>query len=131
MNYLKKTIGLVAAPVALIATIAAITSAESDSSGKISLPASSRTVEVQTPVFHRTIEIEGQQIFYREAGSSDHPTVLLLHGFPTSSHMFRNLIPELAGQYHVVAPDYPGFGQSSMPSVDEFEKFTLKKGIKR
>ena len=142
MNYLKKTIGLVAAPVALIATIAAITSAESDSSGKISLPASSRTVEVQTPVFHRTIEIEGQQIFYREAGSSDHPTVLLLHGFPTSSHMFRNLIPELAGQYHVVAPDYPGFGQSSMPSVDEFdytfdhlsdiiEQFTVKKGLKR
>ena len=69
----------------------------------------------------RTIEIEGQQIFYREAGPKDAPTILLLHGFPTSSHMFRNLIPQLADKYHVVAPDYPGFGYSSMPSPDEFE----------
>lgn len=72
-------------------------------------------------VFHRTVEIEGQTIFYREAGSKSSPTLLLLHGFPTSSHMFRNLIPELADSYHVVAPDYPGYGQSSMPTVDEFD----------
>lgn len=72
-------------------------------------------------VFHRTIEIEGQKIFYREAGARDNPTVLLLHGFPTSSHMFRNLIPALADTYHVIAPDYPGYGQSSMPSVDKFD----------
>lgn len=70
---------------------------------------------------YKSIEIEGLDIFYREAGNPESPTVLLLHGFPTSSHMFRNLIPELAKQYHVVAPDYPGYGNSSAPSVDEFE----------
>ncbi len=72
-------------------------------------------------VRYHTIEIDGVEVFYREAGSRDNPTVLLLHGFPTSSHMFRELIPALADEYHVVAPDYPGFGQSGMPSVDEFE----------
>jgi pimeloyl-ACP methyl ester carboxylesterase len=70
---------------------------------------------------HRNVLIDGVDIFYREAGPKDAPTVLLLHGFPTSSHMFRNLIPQLSKKYHVVAPDYPGFGYSSMPSVDEFE----------
>ena len=72
-------------------------------------------------VFSRTVTIDGLDIFYREAGSRENPTVLLLHGFPTSSHMFRNLIPELADGYHVIAPDYPGYGYSSMPSVDEFD----------
>lgn len=72
-------------------------------------------------VHERTMEIGGLNIFYREAGSRENPTVLLLHGFPTSSHMFRNLIPELAKSYHVVAPDYPGFGSSSMPLVNEFD----------
>lgn len=70
---------------------------------------------------HRTVKIDGLDIFYREAGPKDAPTVLLLHGFPTSSHMFRNLIPQLADKYHVVAPDYPGFGNSSMPKVSEFD----------
>lgn len=70
---------------------------------------------------HKTIEIAGQDIFYREAGSKQNPTIVLLHGFPTSSHMYRNLIPQLAQNYHVLAPDYPGFGNSSMPSVDEFD----------
>ena len=65
-------------------------------------------------VYHRTVKIDGLDIFYREAGPKDAPTVLLLHGFPTSSHMFRNLIPALADRYHVVAPDYPGYGNSSM-----------------
>jgi pimeloyl-ACP methyl ester carboxylesterase len=69
---------------------------------------------------HRTVLIDGLDIFYREAGSCDNPTILLLHGFPTSSHMFRNLIPALADQFHLVAPDYPGYGYSSMPTVDEF-----------
>lgn len=72
-------------------------------------------------VAHRTMKIDGLDVFYREAGPKDAPTVLLLHGFPTSSHMFRHLIPQLAEHYHVVAPDYPGFGNSSMPTVDEFE----------
>jgi pimeloyl-ACP methyl ester carboxylesterase len=70
---------------------------------------------------YKTVKIDGLDIFYREAGDPAAPTVLLLHGFPTSSHMFRNLIPELAQQYHVVAPDYPGYGNSSAPSVDNFE----------
>ena len=63
-------------------------------------------------------------IFYREAGPKDAPTVLLLHGFPTSSQMYRNLIPALADKYHVVAPDYPGFGHSSMPPRDKY-KYTF------
>ena len=72
-------------------------------------------------VAYRTVTIEDVDIFYREAGNPDRPTLLLLHGFPTSSHMFRDLIPALADQYHLVAPDYPGYGFSSMPSVDEFD----------
>ncbi len=73
-------------------------------------------------VRYETVEIEGLDIFYREAGDPQNPTVLLLHGFPTSSHMFRNLIPVLSeAGYHVVAPDYPGYGNSSMPTVTEFE----------
>ncbi len=95
-----------------------------------------------TQVFHRTVEIDGLQIFYREAGRKDAPTLLLLHGFPTSSHMFRNLIPALADDFHLVAPDYPGFGNSSMPSTAEFdysfdrlaevmETFTERLGLER
>ena len=91
---------------------------------------------------HRTVQIDGLDIFYREAGPADAPTVLQLHGFPTSSHMFRNLIPRLADRFHLVAPDYPGYGASSMPSPDEFEysfdsfadiveKLVDKLGIKR
>jgi pimeloyl-ACP methyl ester carboxylesterase len=70
---------------------------------------------------YRSVDVEGLQIFYREAGATDAPHVLLLHGFPTSSHMFRNLIPALADRFHVIAPDYPGFGNSSMPKSGEFE----------
>jgi len=69
---------------------------------------------------HRTKTINGIKIFYREAGPANAPVVLLLHGFPTSSHMFRNLIPELADRYHVIAPDYPGYGQSDMPDRATF-----------
>ena len=72
-------------------------------------------------VHHRTIEIDGVEIFYREAGNPENPTILLLHGFPTSSHMFRNLMPALAADYQVIAPDYPGFGFSSMPALEEFD----------
>ncbi len=93
-------------------------------------------------VLYRTVKIDGQDIFYREAGPKDAPNMLLLHGFPTSSHMFRNLIPALADKYHVVAPDYPGYGNSSMPTVGEFdytfdnlsriiEKLTVKLGLER
>ena len=71
-------------------------------------------------VFHKTIKVGDLDIFYRESGPNDAPALLLLHGFPTSSQMFRNLIPALADQYHVIAPDYPGYGHSSMPTHDEF-----------
>jgi pimeloyl-ACP methyl ester carboxylesterase len=91
-------------------------------------------------ISYRTINIDGQDIFYREAGSKDLPNVLLLHGFPSSSHMFRNLIPMLADHYHVIAPDYPGYGYSSMPATTEYkynfdnmsdliDKFTVAIGL--
>lgn len=68
-------------------------------------------------VEYRTVDVDGVTIFYREAGDPSAPALLLLHGFPTSSFMFRDLIPRLAGHYHVVAPDYPGFGFSAMPAA--------------
>jgi len=71
-------------------------------------------------VRHRTILVDGVRIFYREAGREDAPALLLLHGFPASSHMFRYLIPALADRYHVVAPDYPGFGYSDFPDRERF-----------
>lgn len=70
---------------------------------------------------YRTAQVDGVDIFYREAGSGNAPVVVLLHGFPTSSHMFRNLIPALADRYRVIAPDYPGFGQSAVPDRDGFQ----------
>nr|WP_223861509.1 alpha/beta hydrolase [Geminicoccus harenae] len=69
---------------------------------------------------YRSTEVDGVDLFYREAGPADGPVVLLLHGFPTSSHMFRNLIPLLADRYRVIAPDYPGFGQSAAPDRASF-----------
>lgn len=75
-------------------------------------------------VFHRTAKVGDLDIFYREAGSVDAPVVVLLHGYPSSSHMFRNLIPALAGRYHVIAPDLPGFGLSASPDRAGF-KYTF------
>lgn len=69
----------------------------------------------------KTTDIDGLKIFYREAGSPTKPTIILLHGFPTSSHMFRNLIPILAQDYHVIAPDFPGYGHTDKPSVKDFD----------
>jgi pimeloyl-ACP methyl ester carboxylesterase len=91
-------------------------------------------------VFHKTVKVGDLDIFYREAGPKDAPTLLLLHGFPTSSQMFRNLIPALGDQYHLIAPDYPGYGHSSMPPRDQFsytfdnlakviDEFTEKLGL--
>ena len=98
------------------------------------------TSQHQYQTQHHTINIDGVDIFYREAGPKNAPTILLLHGFPTSSHMFRNLMPALSDRFHVIAPDYPGFGNSSQPGVDEFdytfdkladvmEAFTQKLGL--
>jgi pimeloyl-ACP methyl ester carboxylesterase len=78
-------------------------------------------IQASAAVKYRTVNVAGVDVFYREAGDPSKPTLLLLHGFPTSSHMFRNLMVELEGDFHLVAPDYPGFGNSSMPAVDEFE----------
>ena len=74
-----------------------------------------------TDIAYRTAEVDGLSVFYREAGAPDAPTVLLLHGFPSSSHMFRDLIPLLADEFHLVAPDLPGFGKSDMPKPDKFD----------
>jgi pimeloyl-ACP methyl ester carboxylesterase len=75
----------------------------------------------RSAVMHKTVEIQGVEVFYREAGPKDAPTILLLHGYPTSSHMFRNLINDLSDSYHLLAPDYPGFGNSEQPPMDEFD----------
>src|SRR5262245_1199055 len=96
----------------------------------------------QVEVRYRTMQIDGLDLFYREAGPSDAPAVLLLHGFPASSFMYRNLIEQLAGRFRVLAPDYPGFGYSTAPSIREFaytfdhladivEKFTDQLGLRR
>src|SRR5215469_16728778 len=70
---------------------------------------------------YRTVTVNGIKIFYRDAGNAETPTLLLLHGFPSSSHMFRDLIPLLTGRFHVVAPDFPGFGQSDMPDRKAYD----------
>lgn len=73
------------------------------------------------PTLYKTIKVNGVDIFYREAGRKDAPTILLLHGYPTSSHMFRNLIADLSDKYHLIAPDYPGYGNSEQPSMETFD----------
>ena len=93
-------------------------------------------------VHHRTLEVQGVNVFYREAGPATAPVVLLLHGFGASSYMFRDLIPQLATRYHVIAPDLPGFGQTSVMSGKQFaytfdnlasviDAFTVAKGVER
>ena len=74
----------------------------------------------KAPIHYRKININGLHVFYREAGKADAPSILLLHGYPTSSHMFRNLIPILSDKYHVIAPDLPGFGFSDAPDHQTF-----------
>src|SRR5271165_2862555 len=91
---------------------------------------------------YKTIKVNGRDIFYREAGRTGAPAILLLHGFPTSSHMFRELIPLLADQFHLLAPDLPGFGFSEAPARTDYqytfdnlartiEAFTEAVGFKR
>jgi pimeloyl-ACP methyl ester carboxylesterase len=73
-----------------------------------------------TSTLHKTVTVDGLSIFYRESGDPTNPKLVLLHGFPSSSHQYRNLIPILAEHFHVIAPDYPGFGNSDLPSTNEF-----------
>jgi pimeloyl-ACP methyl ester carboxylesterase len=95
-----------------------------------------------TAIKYRSADVDGLKIFYREAGAPDAPVLLLLHGFPSAGHMFRDLIPQLADRFHIVAPDLPGFGQSDMPARSNFtytfdniagviDRFTEVIGLKR
>lgn len=115
--------------------------AASSAADRESAPARDATTGA-TKVLYKTVRVGDLDIFYREAGSPSAPTVLLLHGFPTSSQMFRDLIPLLADRYHLVAPDYPGYGHSSMPPRDRFaytfdnlagviDRFTEKIGLQK
>ena len=104
----------------VLAFIAIIGFGISESNGQ-NKPKMAENEKIETAkVSYKSVKIDGLDIFYREAGNKNNPTILLLHGFPTSSHMFRNLIPALADKFHLIAPDYPGFGLSSMPKVNEF-----------
>lgn len=76
------------------------------------------------PTEYKTRKVDGVEIFYREAGAKDAPTLVLLHGYPTSSHMYRNLIRELSDEYHLIAPDFPGYGRSEQPPINKF-KYTF------
>jgi pimeloyl-ACP methyl ester carboxylesterase len=83
--------------------------------------ATDKVKEKTQATLHKTVKVNDLNIFYREAGDVNKPTILLLHGYPTSSHMFRNLITDLSVQYHVLAPDYPGYGRSDQPLMKDFD----------
>ena len=85
-----------------------------------SLVARGKDQAMEQPVSYRTVKVDGLSIFYREAGTKDAPTILLLHGLPSSSRMFQPLLTRLADRYHLVAPDYPGFGHSDWPDPKQF-----------
>ena len=87
----------------------------------ISSPSSWATTSELNPITYQSVEVGDVSVFYREAGPKDANTILLLHGFPSSSHMFRDLIPQLSKKYRVIAPDYPGFGQSSVPDASAYD----------
>ncbi len=134
MSAKMRYLGGLAAAAALLAATAA---SEEHARSEPELPASQTT-----QARHQMIDVDGLKIFYREAGPADGRAVLLLHGFPSSSHMYRDLIPALADRYRVIAPDYPGFGLSSFPDRGAFSysfeafarivsRFTKKIGLDR
>ncbi|MBI1191088.1 MAG: alpha/beta fold hydrolase [Tepidisphaera sp.] len=139
----RPTTWLLASSIAASAAIAVgLSSPEKSSTAPRAEPGSATPASPSRAVHYKTVKVGDLDIFYREAGPANAPTILLLHGFPTSSQMFRNLIPALADKYHLVAPDYPGFGHSSMPTHDAFdytfdnlskvvEQFTDKVGLTR
>lgn len=105
-------------------------------------PAPANSAPSAATVSYHKVDVDGVKVFYREAGPKNAPAILLLHGFPTSSHMFRELIPKLSDRYRVIAPDYPGYGQSDQPPMDRYtysfdnlaatiDKFTTKVGLSR
>jgi pimeloyl-ACP methyl ester carboxylesterase len=100
--------------------LAAALSASTRGAAPAGVPAVPARGEALADTHYRAIDVDGLEIFYREAGPAAAPVVLLLHGFPTSSRMFRNLIPMLADKYRVIAPDYPAFGHSAVPSRSDF-----------
>ena len=100
--------------------IAAISVGLAASAGFLSAQMKDSAMAEPSRVTYHTTQVDGLKIFYREAGPKDAPTVVLLHGFPSSSHMFRELIPRLSDKYHVVAPDYPGYGYSDAPSPEQY-----------
>lgn len=116
MNRIPRTFLISSLFLAAVLTMGALDSA----AARKTAPAAATPSAAGVQVLYRTAKVGDLDIFYREAGSPAAPTVLLLHGFPTSSQMFRNLIPALADRFHVVAPDYPGYGYSSMPAHDKF-----------
>jgi pimeloyl-ACP methyl ester carboxylesterase len=124
-----------------LATAAAATVLSAPGAHAGGAPSSSTSPSTSATISYHTTTVEGVKVFYREAGSPTAPTLLLLHGFPSSSRMFDTLIPLLADRYHLVAPDYPGFGQSDAPAASEFgytfdhlasviDKFTEQLGLK-
>jgi len=98
-----------------LATLAAVLAAT------LAINARTKDKAMEQPIFYRTVEVDGLSIFYREAGPKDAPTILLLHGLPSSSRMFQPLLTRLADNYHLVAPDYPGFGHSDWPDPKQFD----------
>jgi pimeloyl-ACP methyl ester carboxylesterase len=116
--------------IAMVAMISTFSYFGKESNQKVALLKAEITTESQSdkeanlktyPTLHKTVEVNGLDIFYREAGAKDAPTILLLHGYPTSSHMFRNLIKDLSDEYHLIAPDYPGYGNSEQPDQADFD----------
>jgi pimeloyl-ACP methyl ester carboxylesterase len=118
------------------------TNAPAQRSGAVPATAAAVIDSDNAAIYYRTVRIDGIDVFYREAGPANAPVVLLLHGFPASSFMYRDLMMRLATRYHVVAPDYPGFGYSAAPSTNDFtytfdhlagviEKFTERMGLER
>lgn len=108
----------------IISAIAVVTFAAGANAQSTQNPTSKTQTMETNQIHYRNIKANDLNIFYREAGPKDAPTILLLHGYPTSSHMFRNLIPALSTKYHVLAPDLPGFGFSDMPDHTQF-KYTF------
>jgi pimeloyl-ACP methyl ester carboxylesterase len=105
-------------------------------------PASAAPVHASPAVSYNSVKVNGNTVYYREAGPANAPVLLLLHGYPSSSHMFRNLIPKLAGKYHVIAPDLPGFGMTEVATDKKFvytfdnlaqviDEFTVAKKLDR